>query len=197
MRVQKTVKDKIGLYMCRHKYVQDFFVVSAADMPRANRARGQEFFDIDNIDDYRKICEKYNFRATDADEEKRFCEKSHFCLLAEDGHFGCWGWYSTARDDFYVLEIDRRSPVPENTTVLYHYFTNARYRRRGYYTQLLRSVVFSSGKEYSVIYAYDTNDASTGAIKKAGFRYVGRFGHKNFPGFEKLVSEYKRGIVKS
>lgn len=197
MIISDLIKNAISLYYCRHKYTQDFFVASPADIKLNEQNPGRRFYDVDNIDDYKKLCEQYGFKAHDADEEKRFKNKSHFCVLDEDDHFGCWGWYHKGESKFYVLEIDKKIIIPENAAVLYHFFTNENYRRRGYYTELLQNIVLHCGRNYAIIYAYGTNMASTGAIKKAGFRFVGRYGHKDFPGYERLIEDYVSGVVKN
>lgn len=191
MSVKATVQKLISFYLCRFKNVQDFFVIRASEIEDIDNGSGREFFDIDNIDDFNKICKRFNFTVSDADAKQRFDNKCHFCVITQDNHFGCWGWYTTSADDFYVLEIDRKSPVPENTAILFHYYTNENYRRQGYYSQLLKNVVKSSGKEYSIIYAYDTNPASSGAIRKVGFHYAGRLGHNNFRGFQEMINNCK------
>ena len=180
-------KEMLSLMLCRYKNVQDFFVIKASNVNTDFQDKNRKFYDIDNLESFKKICSEFNFTVPDADVEKRFREKSHFCVITDDGHYGCWGWYTTAADDFYVLEIDRTSKIPENASVLFHYFANPDFRRRGYYYDLLRKVASENGKEYSIVYAYDTNPASSNAIKKAGYKYVGRMGHKNFIGFDGII----------
>jgi hypothetical protein len=195
LKIKNFLMKIISFYLCRYKNVQDFFAVAAADMPNQPDKTNREFFDIGDFDEFEKICAKYKFTVPDADCKKRFESKAHFCVLTENGHYGCWGWYTTAAENFRVLEIDRVSPIPQNASVLFHYYTNENYRRQGYYTELLKSVVHSCAKEFAIIYAYDTNPASSGAIKKSGFRYMGRLSHKTFKSFESLISDYKAGVV--
>ena len=191
MVIKKTIQKLISFYLCRFKNVQDFFIIRAEEIKDFQNDSDREFFDIDSLTDFNKICDKYNFAVSDADAKQRFDNKCHFCVITQGNHFGCWGWYTTATDNFYVLEIDRQSPVPANASVLFHYYTNEEYRRQGFYSQLLKAVVKSSGKEYSIIYAYDTNPASSNAMRKVGFHYVGRLGHKNFCEFQEMINNYK------
>ena len=196
MVLKKELEKIISTYLCRFKNVQDFFVVSACNMPKPDKNSVRKYFDIDNYADFEQICERFGFTVPDADAKKRFSENSHFALITEDNHFGCWGWYTTKPKEFYVLEIDSESVIPPDTSILYHYFSNENYRRKGYYVELLQNVVASCKKDYAVIYAYDTNPASSGAIRKAGFKYMGRFGHKNFDGLGNLVEKYKAEVMK-
>lgn len=150
----------------------------------------RQFHDIDNMADYTELCQQYNFNVIQADVADRFERKQHLCVITEGDHYGCWGWYTTTSEDFAVTEINRSAPVPQNATVLFHYYTNENHRRKGYYCDLLKCVVAASKKEYAIIYAYDTNIASSNAIKKAGFEFVGRMNHRNFIPFQQMISKY-------
>lgn len=188
MNIKNTIINIISRIRCRFLNKQDFFVIKADGFPRPETAN-RKFYDIDNIDDYNKICCEYNFSVADTDIVGRFSSGNHFCVVTEDDHFGCWGWYTTTDEDFYVSEIHRYSPVPSDTAVLFHYYTNFNHRRKGYYYDLLRFVVSSVKKEYAIIYAYDTNPASSNAIKKVGFSFVGRMNHSDFIPFEKMIKK--------
>lgn len=183
--------DIISRFLCRFVNKQDFFVVRTKSISQQDENTTERaFYDIDNISEYEDICKKYNFIVPDADIKNRFERKQHFCVITEKNHYGCWGWYTTTAEDFEVTEISRHSQVPQNATILFHYYTNEDQRRKGYYCDLLKNVVRSSKKEYAIIYAYDTNVASSGAIKKAGFKYIGRMNHKNFIPFQQMISMY-------
>lgn len=182
--------DLISRFLCRFVNKQDFFVTTGNTILSPKQNPNRNFYDIDNLADYQEICRKYNFTVTDADVKDRFDQKHHLCVITEEDHYGCWGWYTTTTADFAVTEIACSSPVPENTTILFHYHTNENHRRKGYYFELLKNVVISSKKEYAIIYAYDTNIASSSAIKKAGFQHIGRMNHKTFIPFSQMISVY-------
>ncbi len=188
--MKSKIIDLISRFLCRFINRQDFFIATPKTILTPEQNTNREIYDIDNLKDYDEICRKYNFAVTDADVADRFERKQHFCVITENNHYGCWGWYTTAAEDFTVTEIARSSAVPENMTVLFHYYTNENQRRKGYYCDLLKNVVMLSKKEYAVIYAYDTNVASTNAIKKAGFSYLGRMKHNNFVPFDEMISIY-------
>lgn len=188
MFLKEKAKEYISLYYCRNRNVQDFFVAKKNEITLENFDESKRiFYDIDNEQQFYYICQKYKFIVPDANIKKRFDEKSHFCVLVEDDHYGCWGWYNTQSSDFYLLEIDRTVVIPNDTAVLFHYYSNPDYRRKGFYYDLLRNVALKNGQNYSVIYAYDTNPASSNAIKKAGYKFAGRYNHKNFDSIEKLI----------
>lgn len=190
MDFEKKLKEALSLYLCRYKNVQDFFVAKKSEINLDGfDCESREFHDIDNEEDFNKICGQFNFTVPDADIKKRFREKAHFCVITEAEHFGCWGWYISEPEDFYVLEIDRTSKIPENAAVLFHYYSNPDYRRKGFYFDLLRNVALKNGKDYSIIYAYGTNPASSDAIKKAGYKFVGRMGHKDFLSFDEMIKK--------
>lgn len=192
MILKEKAKEYLSLYLCRHKNVQDFFVAREDEISLDGfDEKTREFFDIDNQKDFEKICRQFNFSVPDANIKERFEQKAHFCLLTENGQYGCWGWYMTESEKFYLLEIDRYAKIPENTAVLFHYYTNPDLRLRGLYFDLLRNVTKKNGKKYSVIYAYDTNSASSNAMKKAGYKFAGRYGHKSFTNFEELINRTK------
>lgn len=189
MMLKEQLKNNISLFVCRHKNVQDFFVAKKDEINLAGFDETNRFFyDIDNENDFNAICKKYNFSVSDCNASERFREKSHFCMIAENNHYGCWGWYNAEPQDFYLLEIDRTERLPQNSAVLFHYFSNPDFRRRGYYFDLLRNVALNNGKEYSIIYAYDTNPASSNAMRKAGYKFAGRLSHKTFISFESLIN---------
>lgn len=188
MILKEQIKKMISLFLCRYKNVQDFFVAQKDEINLDGYDKTKRiFYDIDNEKDFHNICEKYNFSVPDADVSKRFSEKSHFCVIAEDNHYGCWGWYNAVPQDFYLLEIDRTEKIPQNSAVLFHFFANPDFRRKGYYFDILRNIAIKNGKEYSIIYAYDTNPASSAAMRKSGYKFAGRLNHKTFVSFEELI----------
>lgn len=188
--LKSKIQNIISLYLCRYKNVQNFFIAHRNDINADDFSSDRQFYDIDNIDDFNDICQKYSFTVTDADAVMRFRQGDHFCLTAQDGTYGCWGWYTTLPRDFYVLEIDSHSEIPENARVLYHFFANPAQRRKGFYYDILRLIAAADGKDYSIIYAYDTNTASKNAIKKAGFKDLGEMNRKTFCGFENMIKTY-------
>lgn len=190
MFLKEKAKESISLYLCRFKNVQNFFAVKNSDINADGISSGRELHIADNADDFAALCEKFGFTVPDADINQRFGDGDRFALITENGVYGCWGWFTSEARKFYVLEIDAYSDIPGNVSVLYHYFSNPAQRRKGFYYDLLRLVAKNCGKEYSVIYAYDTNPASKGAIKKAGFRDFGEMNHKNFCGFAEIIKRY-------
>lgn len=190
MFLKEKAKDAISLYLCRYKNVQNFFVINKKDVSTSGISPERKFCDVGTAEEFYELCEKFSFTVPDADIEKRFSDGDRFVLAAEGNTYGCWGWYTARPRNFYVLEIDAYSDIPENAAVLYHYFTNPEQRRRGFYFDLLRYVAANDGKEYSIIYAYDTNPASKGAISKAGFKDMGEMSRKTFCGFSEIIRRY-------
>lgn len=190
MNIKEKLQENISLFVCRYKNVQNFYIVNKNDISVEGISADRKFYDIDNIEDFNNICREYNFTVTDADAKARFEQGDHFCLTAQDGQYGCWGWYTSLPRKFYVLEIDAYSEIPENASVMYHFFSNPAQRRKGFYYDILRLIAANNGKDYSLIYAYDTNTASKNAIIKAGFRDHGEMNHKTFSGFEEMIKRY-------
>ncbi len=190
MSLKKKIVDSLSLYLCRYKNVQNFFAVKNSEINTDGISPERSFFDIDNLEDFNRLCGEYNFTVPDADAKERFDSGDHFCMTAENGIYGCWGWVATEHKDFYVLEIDSHSVIPENAAVIYHCFTNPEQRRKGFYYDFLRLVAKNNGKEYSIIYAYDTNTASKNAIKKASYRDFGEMSRKTFCGFDEIIRRY-------
>lgn len=190
MSLKKKIVDALSLYLCRYKNVQNFFAVKNSRINTDGISVNRKFFYVDNLADFNRLCDEYNFTVPDADAKERFNNGDRFCLTAENGIYGCWGWVATNPTDFYVSEIDSHSVIPENAAVIYHCFTNPGQRRKGFYYDFLRLTARNSGREYSVIYAYDTNIASKSAIKKAGFKDFGEMSRKTFCGFEEIIRKY-------
>lgn len=190
MNIKEKLQENISLFVCRYKNVQNFYIVNKNDISVEGISADRKFYDIDNIEDFDNICREYDFTVTDADAAERFREGDHFCLTAQNGQYGCWGWYAVPPQNFYVLEIDSYSEIPENACILYHFYTNPAQRRKGFYYDILRLITANSGKDYSIIYAYDTNPASKNAIKKAGFKDIGEMSRKTFCGFEEMIKRY-------
>ncbi len=188
--IKKLFLKIISFLCCRFKNTQCFYVGTKSDFNCTDFNDDREFFEIDNIEDFKKLCKKFDFEVPDADIEERFNQKSIFYMLAEDGHYGCWGWGAQNEKQFNVLEINRRCEIPDDVSVLYHFYTNENYRRRGYYTELLRRIVASNSKKYCIIYAYDYNIASRTAIQKSGFTYIATLKHNGFKGFPDLINQY-------
>lgn len=190
MILKEKAKDAISLLLCRYRNVQNFFIINEKDVSTDGISPERKFYDVGTAEEFHELCRKYDFTVPDADIEKRFSDGDRFVLAAENNTYGCWGWYTAKPRNFYVLEIDSYSDIPENTAVLYHYFTNPGQRRKGFYYDLLRYAAKNDRKEYSIIYAYDTNPASKGAIKKAGFKDLGEMSRRSFCGFSGIIRRY-------
>ncbi len=188
MKIKRLIINIISRIRCRFFNKQDFFVVKTDDIPEVH-SDNRNFCDIDNSADFYKICLDFGFSVPDADIEERFSQGHHFCVVTENDHYGCWGWYTTSDKAFLVSEINRSSPVPSDATILFHYYTNENFRRKGYYYDLLRFIASTVKKDYAIIYAYDTNPASSNAIRKAGFRFAGRLNHKSFISFNEMIKK--------
>ncbi len=187
--VKERLKRIVSLYVCRYKNDHDFFIANNRTVD-LSVSDGRQMYVALNESEYNGLCAEFDFSVSDADIKKRFENNDKFCLLADSQGWGCWGWIADSKREFYVLEIDSYSVIPENAQVLYHFFTNEKRRRQGFYCDLLKMISSNSNKDYSVIYAYGFNTASTGAIKKAGFTFAGRMSHKTFCGFENIIRSF-------
>ncbi len=190
MSLKEKAVSALSLFICRYKNSQFFFATDKNHISVENISSERKFHDVCAVRDFNKLCSDYGFDVPDADAEKRFAQGDHFCLITENDTWGCRGWYTSRPREFYVLEIDSYSPVPENASVLYHYFSNPEQRRKGFYYDLLRLIAVNNNKDYSLIYAYGSNIASRNAILKAGYRNFGEMNRKNFCGFENIIKKY-------
>lgn len=99
---------------------------------------------------------------------ERFRDGSHFVCLSNGSSIISSGWVSCLRDRFYIAEIDR-TKVFDCARVLFDFSTPVNFRRKGFYTHLLRNVAFKYSRDHLVIFASSDNLASIRAIRNSGF----------------------------
>ena len=114
---------------------------------------------------------------TEIDEEtltERFNDSDELYYLEESGQMVAYGWVRKNATDFYVYETACTVSFSKNVNVLYDFYVNPSFRRKGYYSSLLKTIISVSEKnERLIIYALSTNENSIKGIKKSGFSFVG------------------------
>jgi CelD/BcsL family acetyltransferase involved in cellulose biosynthesis len=98
---------------------------------------------------------------------KRFKDGCFFIVLHNACEALSYGW-GRRGTDFYVEEIDQKLFLGDRT-LLFDFETPERFRRNGYYTELLVASRKMLSNHHLAIFARSDNDASNKGIRKAGF----------------------------
>ena len=179
----------IGTYTCRYKIDLDFYITTPELMQIPEN--GREYFEATDLKGFEALREKYGFSFSSDEAVRRFENFAHFCLLVENGEYGCWCWYAISPGKCDITEIDRTSPVPDNAIVYFDAFTNEKLRGRGLYTEILKRMICASKKPYAILYVLKSNAASVAAIKKSGFVFVKNYNYKTYKDFETVIKIYE------
>lgn len=130
------------------------------------------FLSVYSVAEYETLCRKYSIPMNE-NYKSRFESNAIFTVLINKIDYLSYGWIVTNLIGFPVDEINIKINIPNNTYVLFDFFTNTLYRNRKYY-QLLLSYIINLFKEYElVIYVLVDNLPSEKAIIKSGFESIG------------------------
>lgn len=186
-KIFSKIKGKINsIYYARHKNIIRLYTAKKDNIDFFKSDNSVKFYIIDNIEDYKKFTKNYDV-ISDANEKKLFLKQFQFCAVVKNGVCGCTGWCATSGKQFTIKEIDATCKIPNNSIVLFDFFTKPSERRKGLYSELLRRIVQSLNCKYFFIYTMDSNIASFRAIEKCGFKFVGEFCKKTFKGFKSII----------
>lgn len=120
------------------------------------------------IDCYRKsgdVIKRYHF--------KRIKNNDIFYCLLLNNKIICYGWSTI--NPLFLSEINRSLDVGSGV-LLYDFYTPKKYRRMGYYQQLLKSIIHSIDADLLVYgFAVNSNIASNKALMKIGFNETDNF----------------------
>ena len=104
--------------------------------------------------------------------KNRFLKGHLFCgLINNDSVLVAYGWINTSETHF-LGELNLKMILPNNTAVLYDFFTFETFRGHGLYSYLLKCICARDRKR-KIIYALSDNKASCKGILKADFRCLG------------------------
>ena len=107
-----------------------------------------------------------------ADYTNRFLNGHLFCgLINNDSVLVAYGWINSSGMHF-LGELNLKMILPNNTAVLYDFFTFETFRGQGLYSYLLKCIC-ARDCQRKIIYALSDNKASCKGILKADFRRLG------------------------
>jgi len=101
----------------------------------------------------------------------------HSYTYAEDDKLLHYGWMIAKQEISRVTEVDQEFTLPENTTVLFDYYTHPEARGKGLYQKSMIQGLHDAAKipdtERVFIGVLSNNAASKHSIEKLGFKYEG------------------------
>ena len=103
------------------------------------------------------------------EKKKRFHQNSIFLTLSFNRKLVSSGWLFRGKS-WKITEIDRTINV-KNKFVIFDFITPPNYRKKGFYTKLLKSILSKFKNKNVLIYVLSSNIYSKKAILKAGFDY--------------------------
>lgn len=116
--------------------------------------------------------------------ERRFRDGNEAWVVKLEGTPVSFGWLS--RRSVRIGELSKEIELPDGNAYLWNFRTLEAYRGRGYYVQLLRTIVDAELKISSRLWIISApeNQSSFNGIVKAGFKPVGD-----------IMSDYKNEVV--
>ena len=118
----------------------------------------------------------------------RFANGHVLCVLQNTNHaLVSYGWINNV-GSHYLGELNLNMKIPENSTVLYDFFTVEAFRGHGYYSNLLQCIC---GRDLNskIIYALAGNTQSCKGILKAHFKLVGTISGLNKNNYVKMIAQ--------
>lgn len=137
-----------------------------------------------SIEQLSEVCCDEGFRQL---AKERFDLGHRLIYCCENATLIGYGWRVNNIQSFYAWEIANDIMFPQPVDVLYDFFVDPSYRKRGIYKSLLHFIINdSSGKSLLAIYADSTNVPSNKAIISCGFHFVTKLKH-----FSNRINNYK------
>ena len=126
--------------------------------------------EISCLDDFLRLRQSLNGLGVLDDNIIRF-SNNHilYCLCTKD-EIIAYGWKAD-NGKIFISEIRRNFKIPDETTLLYDFYTFEKYRSLGMYKKILRYITFHS-KYRCLIYALDCNIQSNKAILSCGYKFI-------------------------
>lgn len=110
--------------------------------------------------------------------ERRFHYGQHLIFSCDNATIIGYGWRIPITKAIYSQEIANDILFPKPIDVLYDFYVNPNYRKRGLYKSLLHFIINNSTENTRlVIYVESTNNPSIKAINSCGFRFVSKVTH--------------------
>jgi glycosyltransferase involved in cell wall biosynthesis len=123
---------------------------------------------VDSIIKYQKINKKYHLNLS-LEKIKRLYKKDILFLLIKNNQIISSGWSTNClTGSFYIEEINKKVFFSKSI-VLYDFFSNVRFRNKGYYQLLLKVIRNYFKNNKLVIYSLNSNFSSNKGIIRSGF----------------------------
>jgi glycosyltransferase involved in cell wall biosynthesis len=123
---------------------------------------------VDSIIKYQKINKKYHLNLS-LEKIKRLYKKDILFLLIKNNQIISSGWSTNClTGSFYIEEINKKVFFSKSI-VLYDFFSNVRFRNKGYYQLLLKIIRNYFKNNKLVIYSLNSNFSSNKGIIRSGF----------------------------
>jgi glycosyltransferase involved in cell wall biosynthesis len=123
---------------------------------------------VDSIIKYQKINKKYHLNLS-LEKIKRLYKKDILFLLIKNNQIISSGWSTNClTGSFYIEEINKKVFFSKSI-VLYDFFSNVRFRNKGYFQLLLKIIRNYFKNNKLVIYSLNSNFSSNKGIIRSGF----------------------------
>jgi GNAT superfamily N-acetyltransferase len=100
----------------------------------------------------------------------------HFFTRVVNGKLSHYGWLLERQRESFFTEVKQHYTFPENSAVLYDFYTAPSARGKGIYSKSIRNILAHvaqiPGTEYAFISVLADNRPSRHVIEKTGFSYV-------------------------
>ncbi|TDG37702.1 GNAT family N-acetyltransferase [Pedobacter changchengzhani] len=166
----KKLKHIVAVQLAKFKSI--VFYISENQTQNHNNENDLEFIKVDNWMDYFDLLINSGINPT-KEAYIRFKNQNLYYALLNENKILSSGWLSNS-NSFYVLEINKKIEF-DCDKILFDFNTPIKYRNKGYYKKLLKSIKISLPTSCLGIFADATNKTSNKGILGAGFRLKNKY----------------------
>jgi len=134
------------------------------------KKKGTYFFFIKSENEFRKIRLLNEYFKKNAVKKIRFIKNSNFIGIRNNNSIISSGWIYFG-NTWEVEEINKKINL-NGSYLLYDFFTEEKFRNKGYYKLLLKLIQSKFSKKKMIIYSLSHNLKSVRAIKSSGFKLI-------------------------
>ena len=175
--IPQTIFKNIGRKMYQHKECRMY----SFDIRKIGSLENPNLMNVDSIPDLLKYRPVEGWQDTTSQFHQKvlrnFENGIHSYSLADENQLLHYGWLIERQEISQVFEVDQEFKLPENTAVLFDYFTHPEARGKGLYQksilQGLHDASKIDGTKQVFIGVMADNASSRHVIEKLGFRYEG------------------------
>ena len=122
--------------------------------------------------DFIELKKKYCF-PNFSDANSRFSKGNILFYLYNENSYISYGWATRQTSPFFIDYFQMNIIMVNKTMILFDFYTNEKYRQKGYYNKILKHILDHEKEFNLIIYTAPSNYASIKGIESVGFERIG------------------------